>query len=211
MIGGTGSGKTTLVHLLPRFYDISEGKLSIDGIFVNDYQIEALRARIGIVMQKAVLFSGTIRENLLWGNPGATDEELYEALKTAQALNVVEAKPLGLDEPVEQGGRNFSGGQRQRLTIARALVRKPDILILDDSASALDYATDAALRQAIREMNTDTTVFIVSQRTASIHSADQIVVLDDGRAVGIGTHDELLESCEVYREIYDSQYRKEEA
>ena len=211
VIGGTGSGKTTLVHLLPRFYDISEGKLSIDGIFVNDYQIEALRARIGIVMQKAVLFSGTIRENLLWGNPGATDEELYEALKTAQALNVVEAKSLGLDEPVEQGGRNFSGGQRQRLTIARALVRKPDILILDDSASALDYATDAALRQAIREMNTDTTVFIVSQRTASIHSADQIVVLDDGRAVGIGTHDELLESCEVYREIYDSQYRKEEA
>ena len=211
VIGGTGSGKTTLVHLLPRFYDISEGKLSIDGIFVNDYQIEALRARIGIVMQKAVLFSGTIRENLLWGNPGATDEELYEALKTAQALNVVEAKPLGLDEPVEQGGRNFSGGQRQRLTIARALVRKPDILILDDSASALDYATDAALRQAIREMDTDTTVFIVSQRTASIHSADQIVVLDDGRAVGIGTHDELLESCEVYREIYDSQYRKEEA
>ena len=211
VIGGTGSGKTTLVHLLPRFYDISEGKLSIDGISVNDYQIEALRARIGIVMQKAVLFSGTIRENLLWGNPGATDEELYEALKTAQALNVVEAKPLGLDEPVEQGGRNFSGGQRQRLTIARALVRKPDILILDDSASALDYATDAALRQAIREMDTDTTVFIVSQRTASIHSADQIVVLDDGRAVGIGTHDELLESCEVYREIYDSQYRKEEA
>ena len=211
VIGGTGSGKTTLVHLLPRFYDISEGKLSINGISVNDYQIEALRARIGIVMQKAVLFSGTIRENLLWGNPGATDEELYEALKTAQALNVVEAKPLGLDEPVEQGGRNFSGGQRQRLTIARALVRKPDILILDDSASALDYATDAALRQAIREMNTDTTVFIVSQRTASIHSADQIVVLDDGRAVGIGTHDELLESCEVYREIYDSQYRKEEA
>ncbi len=211
VIGGTGSGKTTLVHLLPRFYDISKGKLSIDGISVNDYQIEALRAKIGIVMQKAVLFSGTIRENLLWGNPGATDEELYEALKTAQALNVVEAKPLGLDEPVEQGGRNFSGGQRQRLTIARALVRKPYILILDDSASALDYATDAALRQAIREMDTDTTVFIVSQRTASIHSADQIVVLDDGRAVGIGTHDELLESCEVYREIYDSQYRKEEA
>ena len=211
VIGGTGSGKTTLVHLLPRFYDISKGQLSVNGISVNDYQIEALRAKIGIVMQKAVLFSGTIRENLLWGNPGATDEELYEALKTAQALNVVEAKPLGLDEPVEQGGRNFSGGQRQRLTIARALVRKPDILILDDSASALDYATDAALRQAIREMDTDTTVFIVSQRTASIHSADQIVVLDDGRAVGIGTHDELLESCEVYREIYDSQYRKEEA
>ena len=211
VIGGTGSGKTTLVHLLPRFYDISEGQLTIDGISVNDYKIDALRSQIGIVMQKAVLFTGTIRENLLWGNPGATDEELYEALKTAQALNVVEAKPLGLDEPVEQGGRNFSGGQRQRLTIARALVRKPKILILDDSASALDYATDAALRQAIREMDADTTVFIVSQRTASIHSADQIVVLDDGRAVGIGTHEELLQTCDVYREIYESQYRKEEA
>ena len=211
VIGGTGSGKTTLVHLLPRFYDISEGQLTINGISVNDYKIDDLRAQIGIVMQKAVLFTGTIRENLLWGNPGATDEDLYDALKTAQALNVVEAKPLGLDEPVEQGGRNFSGGQRQRLTIARALVRKPKILILDDSASALDYATDAALRQAIREMDADTTVFIVSQRTASIHSADQIVVLDDGRAVGIGTHDELLQSCDVYREIYESQYRKEEA
>ena len=211
VIGGTGSGKTTLVHLLPRFYDISEGQLTINGISVNDYKIDDLRAQIGIVMQKAVLFTGTIRENLLWGNPGATDEDLYDALKTAQALNVVEAKPLGLDEPVEQGGRNFSGGQRQRLTIARALVRKPKILILDDSASALDYATDAALRQAIREMDADTTVFIVSQRTASIHSADQIVVLDDGRAVGIGTHDELLQNCDVYREIYESQYRKEEA
>ena len=211
VIGGTGSGKTTLVHLLPRFYDISEGQLTIDGISVNDYKIDALRSQIGIVMQKAVLFTGTIRENLLWGNPGATDEELYEALKTAQALNVVEAKPLGLDEPVEQGGRNFSGGQRQRLTIARALVRKPKILILDDSASALDYATDAALRQAIREMDADTTVFIVSQRTASIHSADQIVVLDDGRTVGIGTHEKLLQTCDVYREIYESQYRKEEA
>ncbi len=211
VIGGTGSGKSTLVHLLPRFYDISAGKLIIGGISVKDYPMDVLREKIGIVMQKAVLFSGTIRDNLLWGNKDATDEELYEALKTAQALNVVEAKPQGLDEPVEQGGRNFSGGQRQRLTIARALVRKPDILILDDSASALDYATDAALRQAIREMDGKTTVFIVSQRTASIHSADQIVVLDDGRVAGIGTHEELLSGCEVYREIYESQYRKEEA
>ena len=211
IIGGTGSGKTSLVHLLPRFYDISSGHLTIDGVEVSDYQIDSLRKRIGIVMQKAVLFTGTIRENLLWGNENATDAELYEALKNAQALNVVEGKALGLDEPVEQGGRNFSGGQRQRLTIARALVRKPEILILDDSASALDYATDAELRRSIREMEGDTTVFIVSQRTASIHAADQILVLDDGRAVGVGTHEELLESCEVYREIYDSQYRKEEA
>lgn len=211
IIGGTGSGKTSLVHLLPRFYDISSGHLTIDGVKVSDYQIDSLRKKIGIVMQKAVLFTGTIRENLLWGNENATDQELYEALKNAQALNVVEGKALGLDEPVEQGGRNFSGGQRQRLTIARALVRKPEILILDDSASALDYATDAELRRSIREMEGDTTVFIVSQRTASIHAADQILVLDDGRAVGVGTHEELLESCEVYREIYDSQYRKEEA
>lgn len=210
IIGGTGSGKTSLVHLLPRFYDISSGHLTIDGVEVSDYQIDSLRKRIGIVMQKAVLFTGTIRENLLWGNENATDAELYEALKNAQALNVVEGKALGLDEPVEQGGRNFSGGQRQRLTIARALVRKPEILILDDSASALDYATDAELRRSIREMEGDTTVFIVSQRTASIHAADQILVLDDGRAVGVGTHEELLESCEVYREIYDSQYRKGE-
>lgn len=211
IIGGTGSGKTTLVHLLPRFYDISSGSLTINGIKVSDYRREDLRSKIGIVMQKAVLFTGTIRENLLWGNKNATDEELWEALKNAQAMNVVEGKALGLDEPVEQGGRNFSGGQRQRLTIARALVRKPEILILDDSASALDYATDAALRRSIREMEGETTVFIVSQRTASIHTADQILVLDDGKAVGVGTHDELLESCEVYREIYDSQYRKEEA
>ena len=211
IIGGTGSGKTSLVHLLPRFYDISSGHLTIDGVEVSDYQIDSLRKKIGIVMQKAVLFTGTIRENLLWGNENATDAELYEALKNAQALNVVEGKALGLDEPVEQGGRNFSGGQRQRLTIARALVRKPEILILDDSASALDYATDAELRRSIREMEGNTTVFIVSQRTASIYAADQILVLDDGKAVGVGTHDELLETCEVYREIYESQYRKEEA
>lgn len=211
VIGGTGSGKTSLVHLLPRFYDISGGSLRINGVEIKDYRIDELRSRIGIVMQKAVLFTGTIRENLLWGNEDATEEALYEALKNAQALNVVEGKALGLEEPVEQGGRNFSGGQRQRLTIARALVRKPEILILDDSASALDYATDAQLRRSIREMEGDTTVFIVSQRTASIHAADQIIVLDDGRAVGVGTHEELLETCEVYREIYDSQYRKEEA
>ena len=209
IIGGTGSGKTSLVHLLPRFYDISSSHLTIDGVEVIDYQIDSLRKKIGIVMQKAVLFTGTIRENLLWGNENATDQDLYEALKNAQALNVVEGKALGLDEPVEQGGRNFSGGQRQRLTIARALVRKPEILILDDSASALDYATDAELRRSIREMEGDTTVFIVSQRTASIHAADQILVLDDGRAVGVGTHEELLESCAVYQEIYYSQFPKE--
>jgi ABC-type multidrug transport system fused ATPase/permease subunit len=211
IIGGTGSGKTSLVHLLQRFYDISAGSLKINGVEVRDYRLEELRSKIGIVMQKAVLFTGTIRENLLWGNENAAEEELWEALKTAQADQVVKGKPLGLEEPVEQGGRNFSGGQRQRLTIARALVRKPEILILDDSASALDYATDAALRRSIREMEGNTTVFIVSQRTSSIHSADQIVVLDDGKAVGIGTHEELMANCEVYREIYESQYGKEEA
>ena len=178
---------------------------------MKDYRIEELRRRIGIVMQKAVLFHGTIRENLLWGNENATEEELWAALDTAQARNVVESKTLGLDEPVGQGGGNFSGGQRQRLTIARALVRRPDILILDDSASALDYATDAALRKAIRGMSGGMTVFIVSQRTSSIQHADQIVVLDDGRMVGLGTHDELLEGCEIYREIYESHYRKEGA
>ncbi|MCI8590907.1 MAG: ABC transporter ATP-binding protein [Lachnospiraceae bacterium] len=211
VIGGTGSGKTSFVHLLPRFYDTTAGSVRIGGRDVKDYRIEELRRRIGIVMQKAVLFHGTIRENLLWGNENATEEELWAALDTAQARNVVESKTLGLDEPVGQGGGNFSGGQRQRLTIARALVRRPDILILDDSASALDYATDAALRKAIRGMSGGMTVFIVSQRTSSIQHADQIVVLDDGRMVGLGTHDELLEGCEIYREIYESQYRKEGA
>ncbi|HCT91569.1 MAG TPA: ATP-binding protein, partial [Lachnospiraceae bacterium] len=211
VIGGTGSGKTSFVHLIPRFYDTTAGAVRIGGRDVKDYRIEELRRRIGIVMQKAVLFHGTIRENLLWGNENATEEELWTALDTAQARNVVEGKTLGLDEPVGQGGGNFSGGQRQRLTIARALVRRPDILILDDSASALDYATDAALRKAIRRMSGEMTVFIVSQRTSSIRYADQIVVLDDGHIVGLGTHDELLENCEVYREIYESQYRKGEA
>ena len=211
VIGGTGSGKTSFVHLLPRFYDTTAGSVRIGGRDVKDYRIEALRRRIGIFLLTAELRAGTIRENLLWGNENATEEELWAALDTAQARNVVESKTLGLDEPVGQGGGNFSGGQRQRLTIARALVRRPDILILDDSASALDYATDAALRKAIRGMSGGMTVFIVSQRTSSIQHADQIVVLDDGRMVGLGTHDELLEGCEIYREIYESQYRKEGA
>lgn len=208
IIGGTGCGKTSLVHLIPRFYDATAGEVKINGQNVKDYPLEELRQMVGIVMQKAVLFHGTIRENLCWGKTDATDEELYQALETAQAKEVVEGKEGKLDAPVEQGGKNFSGGQRQRLTIARALVRKPQILILDDSASALDYATDARLRKAIREMEGSPTVFIVSQRTSSIQHADKIIVLDDGEITGIGTHDQLLESCEVYREIYDSQYKK---
>lgn len=208
IIGGTGCGKTSLVHLIPRFYDATAGEVHINGKNVKDYPLEELRQMVGIVMQKAVLFHGTIRENLCWGKAYATDEELYEALETAQAKEVVEGKEGKLDAPVDQGGKNFSGGQRQRLTIARALVRKPQILILDDSASALDYATDARLRKAIREMDGSPTVFIVSQRTSSIQHADKIIVLDDGEITGIGTHDQLLESCEVYREIYDSQYKK---
>lgn len=208
IIGGTGCGKTSLVHLIPRFYDATAGEVKINGQNVKDYPLEELRQMVGIVMQKAVLFHGTIRENLCWGKVDATDEELYQALETAQAKEVVEGKEGKLDAPVDQGGKNFSGGQRQRLTIARALVRKPQILILDDSASALDYATDARLRKAIREMEGSPTVFIVSQRTSSIQHADKIIVLDDGEITGIGTHDQLLESCEVYREIYDSQYKK---
>ncbi len=210
IIGGTGSGKTTLVHLIPRFYDATEGQIFIHGKNVKDYPISSLRKKVGIVLQKAVLFHGTIRENLLWGKEDASDEELREALTIAQALEVVEGKDEGLDENVSQGGRNFSGGQRQRLTIARALVRKPEILILDDSASALDYATDARLRSAIRGMKERPVVFIVSQRTSSIRFADKIIVLEDGEAVGMGTHDELLETCQVYREIYESQYQKEQ-
>ena len=204
VIGGTGSGKTTLVHLIPGFYPASEGKVLVDGKEARAYDVRALRKKIGIVMQKAVLFSGTIRENLLYGDPDAEDKELLDALRKAQALDFVEEKG-GLNAHVEQEGRNFSGGQKQRLGIARALVRKPEILILDDSASALDFATDAALRRAIREMEGEMTVFIVSQRTASIMGADRILVLDDGELVGQGTHKELLESCEVYREIYESQ------
>ena len=209
IIGGTGSGKSSLVNMLPRFYDYTGGQLKIDGIDVKDYAVDDLRNKIGVVMQKAVLFKGTIRENLKWGNPDASDADLMEALETAQAAEVVQGKENGLDAEVAQGGKNFSGGQKQRLTIARALVRKPEILILDDSASALDYATDAALRKAIRDMKNSPTVFIVSQRAASILYADKIIVLDDGKVVGIGKHNELLESCPVYQEIYYSQFPKE--
>ena len=209
IIGGTGSGKSSLVNMLPRFYDYTGGQLKIDGINVKDYAVDDLRNKIGVVMQKAVLFKGTIRENLKWGNPDASDADLMEALETAQAAEVVQGKENGLDAEVAQGGKNFSGGQKQRLTIARALVRKPEILILDDSASALDYATDAALRKAIRDMKNSPTVFIVSQRAASILYADKIIVLDDGNVVGIGKHNELLENCPVYQEIYYSQFPKE--
>lgn len=209
IIGGTGSGKSSLVNMIPRFYDSSGGSIEIDGINIRDYSVEALRKKIGIVMQKSVLFKGTVRENLLWGNERASDEDIVEALKTAQALEVVEGKKSGLDSEVAQGGKNFSGGQKQRLTIARALVRKPEILILDDSASALDYATDASLRRAIRDMKDSPTVFIVSQRASSIKYADKIVVLDDGKIAGIGKHDALLKTCSVYQEIYYSQFSKD--
>lgn len=208
IIGGTGSGKTSLVHLIPRFYDITSGSLKVGGVEVSQQSLDQLRASVGIVLQKSVLFEGTIRSNLSWGRKEATEEEMWQALRIAQAEEIVKGKPGELDAEVEQGGRNFSGGQKQRLAIARALVRRPDILILDDSASALDYATDAALRQAIREELTDMTLFIVSQRAASVRNADQIVVLDDGVTVGMGTHDELIDTCDVYREIYESQYGK---
>ena len=210
VIGGTGSGKTSLVNLIPRFYDATEGRVLVDGIDVTKLRKDELRRRIAVVPQKAMLFKGTIRSNLLWGNESATEQDLADALGVAQALDVVASKEKGLDEPVEQGGRNFSGGQRQRLTIARALVRKPEILILDDSASALDYATDANLRRAIRQMENPPTTFIVSQRAASIRFADLILVLDDGLVVGMGTHEELLASCAVYQEIYASQFEAEE-
>lgn len=208
VIGGTGSGKTTLVSLIPRFYDATSGQVTLLGQPIASYSKEELRRRVAVVMQKAQLFKGTIRSNLLWGNANATDEELWHALSIAQSEDFVRQKPGQLDDPVEQGGRNLSGGQRQRLTIARALVGHPDILILDDSASALDYATDAALRKALRTLPAETTLFIVSQRTSSLRHADQIIVLDDGRVVGIGTHDELMKHCEVYREIHESQFRK---
>lgn len=209
IIGGTGSGKTSVVNLIPRFYDVSEGEVLVDGVNVKEYTLELLREKIGVVPQKSVLFAGTIRSNLLWGNALATEEEMEEALARAQAKEVVDKKKGRLDAQVEQGGRNFSGGQKQRLAIARALVKRPKILILDDSASALDYATDARLRQAIRKMPSNPTVFIVSQRAASIMHADKIVVLDDGEIAGIGTHEELLSACKVYQEIYYSQFRKE--
>lgn len=209
IIGGTGSGKSSLVNMIPRFYDATAGTVRVDGRDVKTYGMEELREKIGIVLQKAVLFRGTIRDNLLWGNPDATDEELWEALRLARAKEFVEKKEGRLDAPVAQEGRNFSGGQRQRLTIARALVAKPEILILDDSASALDYATEAALRKSLRELPGETTVFIVSQRASSIQHADQIIVLEDGEMAGCGTHEELLASCGVYQEIYYSQFQKE--
>lgn len=208
VIGGTGSGKSTLVNLIPRFYDVTRGRVLVDGIDVRDMEPEKLRSKIGMVLQKAVLFRGTIRENLFWGNEGADDEEIWKALETAQAKEFVEQKEDGLDTMIEQEGRNLSGGQRQRLSIARALVRKPEILILDDSSSALDYATDLKLRQAIKALPGDMTVFIVSQRASSLMHAEQILVLDDGDVVGLGTHEELLKNCETYREIYDTQVEK---
>ena len=210
IIGGTGSGKTTLVNLIPRFYEVSEGAVFVQGRDVRSYPLKELREKIGIVPQKAVLFHGTIRENILWGKESATDEEIKEALETAQAFDIVEKKSKGLDTKISESGKNLSGGQRQRLTIARALVRQPKILILDDSASALDFATDAALRKALKEKTKDMTVFLVSQRVSSIMYADKILVLDDGKIVGNGTHEALLESCEVYREIYHSQASGEE-
>ena len=210
IIGGTGSGKSTLVNMIPRFYDTSSGQVKIQGVDVKDYPIVELRDKIGMVMQKAVMFHGTIADNLRWGNENATDEELWTAVRIAQAEDVVRGKEGELDHMIEQGGRNLSGGQKQRLTIARAIVKNPDILILDDSASALDFATDAALRKALKNMQGTKTIFIVSQRTSSIRFADKIIVLDDGSIVGSGTHDELLDSCETYREIYESQFKKEE-
>ena len=208
IIGGTGSGKSSLVHLIPRFYDATSGEIFLLGRSVKEWDRETLRQKVGIVMQKVQVFSGTIRSNLLMGNEGAGEEEMWQALRAAQAEEFVRKKSEGLDESVEQGGRNLSGGQKQRLTIARALVRKPEILILDDSSSALDYATDAALRKALKNLPSNVTVFLVSQRTSSIRHADHILVLDDGKAAGWGTHEELLESCQIYREIYESQYGK---
>ena len=203
IIGGTGSGKSSVVNLIPRFYDVSKGSVLVNGRDVRDYDLTELRDKIGVVMQKAVLFQGTIAENLRWGKPDATDEELWHAIEVAQAMDVVEGKEGKLDYMIEQGGRNLSGGQKQRLTIARAVVRDPDILILDDSASALDFAT-------LRNLQGNKTIFIVSQRTSSIQFADQIIVMDDGQVAGIGTHEQLLEQCEIYREIYESQFKKED-
>ncbi len=204
IIGGTGSGKSSLVNLIPHFYDCTRGGVYVDGKNVKSYSTAELREKIGIVLQKAVLFKGTIRDNLLWGNKNATEQQLVQALEIAQAADVVASKKNGLDEVIEQGGKNLSGGQKQRLTIARALVKQPEILILDDSASALDYATDARLRKAVKGLK-NTTVIIVSQRTSSIMSADKIIVMDDGKIVGIGTHSQLLDSCSIYQEIYSSQ------
>ena len=209
IIGGTGSGKSSLVNLIPRFYDATDGTVKINGRDIKEYQTENLREHIGVVLQKAVLFKGSIADNLRWGKEDATEQEMYEALDISQAREFVDTKQGGLEFQIEQGGRNLSGGQKQRMTIARALVRKPEILILDDSASALDFTTDAALRKSIKEMKNQPTVFIVSQRAASIQYADQIIVLDDGAMAGIGTHEELLKDCPIYQEIYYSQFPKE--
>ncbi|MBD5113643.1 MAG: ABC transporter ATP-binding protein [Ruminococcaceae bacterium] len=211
IVGGTGSGKSTFVNLIPRFYDITEGELLIDGVDVRKYPLSQLREKIGIVPQRAVLFKGTIRSNMKWGRENATDEEIWAALETAQAAEFVRKLPDGIDSAVEQGGRNFSGGQRQRLTIARAVIMKPEIIILDDSSSALDFATDAALRTALARDISESTVFIVSQRASSVKHADKIIVLDDGQAVGIGTHGDLFENCHIYREICLSQMSESEA
>ena len=215
IIGGTGCGKSTLVNLIPRFYEVSQGSLKVDGVDVRDYPMEQLRGKVGIVPQRAVLFSGTLRQNMQWRKQDATDEEIWQALETAQAASFVRKMPDGLDSVILQGGKNLSGGQKQRLTIARALVGEPEILILDDSASALDFATDAALRQAIAKFSAGRgnrmTTIIVSQRANTVRYADQIVVLDDGKAAGIGTHEQLLESCQTYREIYWSQNERQEA
>ena len=215
IIGGTGCGKSTLVNLIPRFYEVSEGSIKVDGVDVRDYPMEQLRGKVGIVPQRAVLFSGTLRQNMQWRKQDATDEEIWQALETAQAASFVRKMPDGLDSVILQGGKNLSGGQKQRLTIARALVGEPEILILDDSASALDFATDAALRQAIAKFSAGRgnrmTTIIVSQRANTVRYADQIVVLDDGKAAGIGTHEQLLESCQIYREIYWSQNERQEA
>lgn len=210
IIGGTGSGKSSVVNLIPRFYDVTEGQVMVDGMDVREYKITDLRDKIGIVPQKAVLFAGTVRSNLAWGKEDATEEEMQQALSVAQAAEVVDKKDGKLDAEVEQGGKNFSGGQKQRLTIARALVKQPEILIMDDGSSALDYATDAKLRQAIHNMPNRPTVFIVSQRAASIMYADKIIVLDDGTVAGTGTHEELLKDCSVYQEIYYSQFKRTE-
>ena len=211
IIGGTGSGKSTLVNLIPRLYDAEQGKILVDGVDVRKYPFHQLRQKIGMVPQRAVLFAGTIAENMRWGKRDATEEEIKRALTIAQAWDFVEKLPKGLQSEVTQEGKNFSGGQRQRLTIARALVGRPDILILDDSSSALDFATDAALRRALRKETRGMTVLMVSQRASTIRDAEQIVVLDDGKAAGVGTHQQLMESCEVYREICLSQLSAEEA
>ena len=206
IVGGTGSGKTSLVNLIPGFYKATEGEVLINGKNINEISVTNLRERIGIVPQKSVLFKGTIRENMLWGKSDAADDEIYDAIKTAQASDVIDSRPDKLDAFVSQNGENFSGGQRQRLCIARSLVKKPDILILDDSSSALDYLTDRNLRKALRDLDDNMTIFIVSQRTSAFSGADMIIVLDDGQISGIGTHDELLETCPIYKEIYDSQF-----